>query len=236
MHTVMVTGTDTEVGKTYVSTVILKRLKGAGLSLGAYKPVCSGSVPDDMGQPTWSDVDLLAEAIQWKGSKDYICPQRFQAPVAPNTSASKQNQQVDELLLTHGAQVWLHEVSHLVIEGAGGFFSPLSDQSTTASLAEAFGSPVVVVAANRLGTINHTILTVEAIKKRGLSLNAIILNDVTDNSEGDESQETNAAEIQRLLPNATILRCGFNASQLQFAKSPDVDIPDERLEHLIFRS
>lgn len=236
MHTVMVTGTDTEVGKTYISTVILRRLKASGISVGAYKPVCSGSVADQNGNPTWTDVDLLADAIQWKGSKDYICPQRFLAPVAPNTAALQQDQQVDELLLTHGAHVWLHEVSHLLIEGAGGFFSPLSDQSTTASLAEAFGSPVVVVAANRLGTINHTILTVEAIKKRGLSLNAIILNDASEDTDDDESHKTNAAEIQRLLPNATILRCGFNQHQFQFAKSPELDIPDERLEHLIFRS
>lgn len=235
MNTVMVTGTDTEVGKTYVSTVILKQLKAAGLSLGAYKPVCSGAVHDQDGKQTWSDVDKLAEAIQWTGPQSYICPQRFSAAVAPNTAASKQNMDVDELMLTQGAQVWLHEVSHLLIEGAGGFLSPVSDLSTNANIAEAFASPVVVVAANRLGTINHTALTVEAIKRRGLSLNAIIVNDLTDNSEDDESMATNAAELQRVLPNATILRCGYQQNRLQFAQNPETDITDERLQQLMFR-
>lgn len=235
MNTVMITGTDTEVGKTYVSTVILKRLKAAGLSLGAYKPVCSGVVRGEDGQASWSDVQRLADAIQWTGPESYICPQRFDAAVAPNTAASKQDADVDELLLTQGAQVWLHEVSHLLIEGAGGFLSPLSDLSTNASIAEAFGSPVVVVAANRLGTINHTVLTVEAIKRRGLSLNAVVLNDVKEDSGDDESMSTNAAEIQRLLPNATLLRCGYQQDCLQFAKSPAVDITDERLQQLMFR-
>lgn len=235
MNTVMITGTDTEVGKTYVSTVILKRLKAAGLSLGAYKPVCSGAVKGDDGQASWSDVELLADAIQWKGPQSYICPQCFDAAVAPNTAASKQNMDVDELLLTQGAQVWLHEVSHLLIEGAGGFLSPLSDHSSNASIAEAFGSPVVVVAANRLGTINHTVLTVEALKRRGLSLNAIILNDINPDAGDDESISTNAAEIRRLLPNATLLHCGYQQDRLRFADSPDVDITDERLQQLMFR-
>lgn len=235
MNTVMITGTDTEVGKTYVSTVILKRLKAAGLSLGAYKPVCSGAVKSEDGKTTWSDVQQLSDAIQWTGPASYICPQRFDAAVAPNTAASKQSMEVDELLLTQGAQVWLHEVSHLLIEGAGGFLSPLSDHSTNASIAEAFSSPVVVVSANRLGTINHTVLTVEAIKRRGLSLNAIIVNDISPDSGEDESTATNAEEIQRLLPNATILRCGYQQDCLQFANSPDVDITDERLQQLMFR-
>ena len=235
MHTVMITGTDTEVGKTYVSTVVLKRLKAAGLSLGAYKPVCSGAVKGPDGKAVWTDVQKLADAIQWTGPESYICPQRFDAPVAPNTAASKQNTDVNELLLTQGAQVWLHEVSHLLIEGAGGFLSPLSDRSTTANIAEAFGSPIVVVAANRLGTINHTVLTVEAIKKRGLSLNAIVVNDMTPDCGDDESMASNAVEIQRLLPNATILRCGYQQDHLQFATTPEVDITDERLQQLMFR-
>lgn len=235
MKTVIVTGTDTEVGKTYISCLILKQLKAAGVSVGAYKPVCSGAVPADDGGLLWEDVRQLAEAIGWTGPQDYICPQRFHAAVAPNTAAAKQATEVDELLLTQGAQVWLHEASHLLIEGAGGFLSPLSENATSATLAEAFACPVVVVAANRLGTLNHTVLTVEAIRRRGLSLNAIILNDVAQNSDDDASVTTNAEELQRLVPNATILRCGHQGTSLQFARSPETNIPTERLEQLMFR-
>lgn len=208
MKLLLITGTDTDVGKTWVSSLLLRQLRKQGVSVGAYKPVCSGVTHDVDGGKTWLDVDQLSSAIQWTGYLDQICPQRFDAPVAPNIAARLQDLVVDDGLLAGGVEAWRNTASHLLIEGAGGLLCPLSDQSTVADLAERLNAPLLIVAANRLGVINHTLLTVETARNRGLQIAAIVLNDVAEpDHASDESCLSNLEQLRRLLPELPMYEC-----------------------------
>ena len=90
-----ITGTNTDVGKTFVSCQIIREMLQQGKSTGAYKPACSGSVTDSSGKRQWEDVELLHQALQGRESKDRICPQTFAAPLAPDRAAKMESRTVD---------------------------------------------------------------------------------------------------------------------------------------------
>jgi len=192
MNGLFITGTDTGIGKTYVACSIIRAAVTQGLRIGAYKPVCSGAEIVD-GRPRWEDVEALAAALQDDLPPERICPQRFLAPLAPPAAAAAEGRRVDEPLLADGVDWWRDQVDLLVVEGVGGWLCPLAESRTIAELAAELGFPVLVVAANRLGTINHTLLTLESIRSRGLSVAGIVLNDVSMRS--DLSVATNAADL-----------------------------------------
>ncbi len=191
-----ITGTDTGVGKTRVACLIARAARDSGMRVGAYKPVCSGATADD--PPAWDDVEQLAAAVGPTFPRERICPQRFVAPVAPPLAAKREGRHVDSGLLRRGAQWWVGQVDLLLVEGAGGLLSPISEHETVADLAVDLGYPLLIVAADRLGTINHTLLTVEAALARGLSVAGIVINRVS--PERDASSAGNAAEITRRCP------------------------------------
>ena len=188
-----VTGTDTEVGKTHVASLIARELLTDGVRVGAYKPACSGSETDSQGRHVWLDVDALCAAIGGGFPPERICPQRFAAPLAPPVAARLEERTVDARLLRTGADWWRGRVDLLLCEGVGGLLCPLTASETVADLASDLGFPLIVVARLGLGTINHTLLTVEAARQRGLPVAGIVLNQTT---PGDDlSSETNATEI-----------------------------------------
>lgn len=220
MKKIFVTGTDTDVGKTWISNLILRHLVSVGHRVGAYKPVCSGAVTGEDGQPMWSDVSILAAAI---GSDDIdrVCPQRFAAAVAPNVAAAMEGRAVDDLLLTAAAASWNDYADLLLIEGAGGLLCPLSDRSLVVDMALALQTPLVIVAANRLGVLNHTMLTVEVARSRGLTVAAVILNSVQQFSD-DESLTSNQQQLQHWLPKTQILATAHAATSLPAGVDPTV--------------
>ena len=194
MHGLFITGTDTGVGKTWVSSAIVQAARTNGLRVGAYKPVCSGSEEVD-GKPRWEDVDALHAALGGEFPAERIGPQVFHTPVAPPEAAAREGRRVDKSLLTSGANWWSDRVDRLVVEGAGGWLCPLTEDSTIAELARQLEYPVLIVAANRLGTINHTLLTIEAVRQSGLPLLGVVLSNLS--AEQDESNPSNAEEIAR---------------------------------------
>ena len=212
MKTVVVTGTDTEVGKTYVSCLLIRKLRETGLKVGAWKPVCSGAIRDDSGELRWEDVDALADAVDRDVASEVICPQRFEAAVAPNIAAKMEGRTVDEGLIRRGPTDWEGESTVVIIEGAGGLLSPISASLTTADVAQQNNSSVVIVSANRLGVINHTLLTVEAVRSRGLKIASVVLTDMT--AVNDESAQTNFDQLRHLLSDLTILRVANQSSEL----------------------
>ncbi|KAA0140757.1 dethiobiotin synthase [Gimesia chilikensis] len=193
----MVVGTDTGVGKSYISAAIARQLTSEGVRTGAYKPACSGSVIDEStGQPYWEDVKLLRQAI---GGTDLpperICPQTFHAPLAPPVAAAKEGRRIDEALLLEGVRWWKSQAEFLIVEGVGGVLCPLSSQQLIVDFAEKLKYPLLIVARAGLGTINHSLLTIEALQQRGLKIAGLILNDV-DPELSDESRLSNAEQIQ----------------------------------------
>lgn len=172
-----VTGTDTGVGKTYVTCMIAREMRARGVRAGAYKPACSGCGAPSGGEPQWSDVEALVAACGGAFPGERVCPQRFAAPLAPPVAAREEGRTVDAGLLRRGAEWWRGRVELLLVEGAGGLLAPLSDTDLVADLAGDLGLPLLIVARLGLGTINHTLLTVEAAERRGLRIAGIVLNE-----------------------------------------------------------
>lgn len=228
MKRFFVTGTDTGIGKTWISTILIELFQRAGYQTGAYKPVCSGAEFPEAGKPRWADADLLQAAankslnLDGESLSELTCPQRFIAPLAPPEAARLEGKSVNRGLLRSGLHAWLGQAQIVVVEGAGGFLSPLSDQDTLADLASEFQAPVIVVAGNRLGVINHTLLTVEAIRQRGLKIAAIVLNDITPVDEASEllepidlSVKSNLQMLQHWLPETPLFQCRWRSRQLE---------------------
>lgn len=180
MRGLLVTGTDTHVGKTFVSVLILKSLRRQNRRVGAYKPVCSGaSFSGPQSTPNWSDLQKLHQALDSTYPEEWICPQCFQAPLAPPIAAREEGTVVDESLLITGLQRWNSPVEGILIEGVGGWKCPISENETIESFAKAVGYPVLIVAAQKLGVINHTLLTIDSIRQSGLTVAGVILSQTT---------------------------------------------------------
>ena len=186
------TGTDTDVGKTTVAVAVVRLLVAAGLRVGVYKPVASG-VP--AGTST-SDARRLWEAAGRPLSLEAVCPQVFSLPLSPPRSAQAAGGGVDERLLRDGLTEWQRASDLLVVEGAGGLFSPLGERVLNADLARDFGLPLVVVDSARLGAIGRTLATVCAARASGLSVAAVVLSQVLPDSDG-EVAELSSGEIAR---------------------------------------
>ena len=170
---VFVTGTDTEVGKTYVSCAKLRQWRSQGVRVCAYKPVASGA--ESFAN---SDAYHLWRACGCDEPVERINPQSFLAPLAPPIAAELQNQKVDERLLLSGVEDWFDRCDFLLVEGAGGLMSPITWELTNADLAVAIGYPVWLVAPNRLGVVHQILATVTVAVALGLDVQTIVLNDM----------------------------------------------------------
>jgi dethiobiotin synthetase len=153
-----ITGTGTGVGKTYVASLIARALREAGVRVGVYKPVASGCELRG-GSLVSPDAIFLWESAGRPGSLERVCPQMFLAPLAPHLAARAEGKRVEPVLLREGLEFWEATSDVVLVEGAGGLLSPMSDDDYNADVAAAFGYPLVVVAANELGTINATLQT-----------------------------------------------------------------------------
>ncbi len=156
-----VTGTDTGVGKTYVAALITRQLRAAGRKVGVYKPAASGC-PPQAGGLQCPDAEALWEAAGRPETLSAVCPQVFRAALAPHLAAAAEGRRLDHQLLEDGFRFWQERSEVVVVEGAGGLFSPLGDDLYVADLAHRFGLPLVVVSRNVLGTINQTVQTMIA--------------------------------------------------------------------------
>ena len=180
----VITGTDTEVGKTYFTCLLVKALREAGVDAVGYKPVCCG-------ERTYAE--LLVAASGGVEPIEVVNPVWYQAPVAPAVAAELENQPVplDEIRAHAEDLAARHEM--VVLEGVGGWEVPMTKDERFSDLAAALGWPVVLVAANRLGMLNHTLLSEAAIRGRGLTLAALVLNHLVE--ERDVAMVTNRAVL-----------------------------------------
>lgn len=173
-----VTGTDTDVGKTAVAVALVRGLVRdglrSGLRVGVYKPVASGVPP---GGAEGSDVARLWEAAGRRLSVEAVCPQMFSAAISPPRSARAEGRRVDDALLRRGFETWRDVSDIVVVEGAGGLFSPLGDVTLNVDLARDLGLPLVVVDAARLGAIGRTLAVVRAARAEGLRVAMVVLSE-----------------------------------------------------------
>jgi dethiobiotin synthetase len=188
-----VTGTDTDAGKTHVSCLLLRWLAGQGSAAG-YKPVCSGGRGDAVA---------LAAASSPPCPLDRVNPVWFQTPLAPLAASRIENRPVDFGALVGGFHLLASDYDHIVVEGAGGWESPLAEGKTVADLAAALGLPVLVVVNNKLGAVNHAILTVRSILARGLRCAGLVLNHPHDTRS--PASIVNRSLLEEFLPATPIL-------------------------------
>jgi dethiobiotin synthetase len=166
-----VTGTDTGVGKTLVACALARGLRGRGLEVGVMKPVETGVGPDGP-----QDAQALQAAAGCSDALGEICPLALPLAAAPSVAAEEAGIGIALSWLRDRFKVLAARHTWMIVEGAGGLLVPLSSEATMADLALALGLPLVVVARGRLGTINHTRLTLEAAERCALPLAGVVVS------------------------------------------------------------
>jgi dethiobiotin synthetase len=185
-----VTGTGTGVGKTLVSAALLAAMRAAGEPVRAHKPVVTG-IAESPGE--WPpDHELLALAAGM--TPEQVAPLRFDPPVSPHLAAALIGRSIDPAAVIANART--ESQSTLVVEGVGGLLVPLADDFTVRDLAVQLGLPLVIAAAPGLGTINHTLLTIESARAVGLKVVAVVLTPWP--SEPSQMEQSNCETIARL--------------------------------------
>ena len=219
---IFISGTDTGVGKTFVSCSLAALLHELGYRVGVMKPVETGCSERD-GQLFPEDAVRLKQAAGCDEPIQKICPYRFAEPLAPSIAAERTN---DRIVIDHLLQVYQEISSHhdvTLVEGAGGLMVPLLPSFTYADFARVAKLPLIVVAANRLGAINHLMLTLEHALCKELSVIGYVLNCPID-------QISLASDTNReVLMNLTGVPCLAELPFLTGAGSEGV-FPSERFE------
>lgn len=192
----IVTGTDTEVGKTVVAAGLAAVLRERGRDVGVMKPIASGCVRRREGLVS-EDAEFLSEAADAAETLEEICPVRLAEPLAPTVAAARAG---TEIGLAPIWRAWrrlraAHDV--MLVEGIGGILCPVTPEKLLADVLPEFALPLLIVARSGLGTINHTMLTVEAARARGLAIAGIIINRYNADALG-LAEMTNPDEIQRV--------------------------------------
>jgi dethiobiotin synthetase len=222
---IFITGTDTEVGKTYVAAGILRALVTRGVRARGFKPVASGAQRTAAGGLVNEDVSLLTAAAGPGAQDSLINVYCFEPAIAPHVAAARAGVAIDVARIVATAGRLAEEAAFVVAEGAGGWRVPLAPGVDMAALAARLGWPVLLVVGLRLGCINHARLTAEAVRADGLTLLGWVGNSLfPDYPEKDSTIETlrsllpapclglvnhgEAAE-QALAPLATALHEGF---------------------------
>jgi dethiobiotin synthetase len=174
-----VTGTDTEVGKTVASSALLQVASAAGWRCVGYKPVASGSemTPDGL-----RNSDALALQRNSSVALDYavVNPYTFAEPTSPHIVSQAEGRPISLAQLSSGLRHLEQQADWLLVEGAGGWFTPLSEQHTFADWVQQEQLPVILVVGIKLGCINHALLTAQAVQQAGLTLAGWIANDVSE--------------------------------------------------------
>lgn len=195
-----ITGTDTGVGKTVVAAALLARFRERGLRVAGMKPVETGVAA---GDPE-SDAARLRAAAGGTDRFTDVCPLVLPEPLAPWVTARRAGVDVDLDRLDAAFQRLSERRDVVVVEGAGGLLVPLSRDVTFADLFHRWNLDVVVVAANRLGAINHTLLTVRAALGANLRVRGVVLNDVAPQTSGT-AEASNRGVLAELLPGIPVL-------------------------------
>ena len=189
-----ITGTDTDAGKTFITRLLLEDLKRSGRSAAGFKPFCCG----DRG-----DAIQLHQASAENLTIDEINPVWLKTPAAPLAAALIENRKLDLDAVCAAFHHLGNKVDDVLVEGVGGWEVPLTETQSAADLAQRLAIPVIIVVNNKLGALNHTILTVRNIQARGLHCAGLILNHVAD--ARDAASISNRVILDRFLPDVPVL-------------------------------
>ncbi len=172
-----ITGTDTDVGKTHIACKLIEQYIAKGLTVIGMKPVAAGC---ELFGSEWvnEDVQKLTDASNVDAPQALVNPYCFREYIAPHIAAEKAGVAIEINKIVQAYDQLKTMADVVIVEGAGGFLVPLDNESSLADLAVALGIPVVLVVGMRLGCINHSLLSVEAIKARGLTMHGWVANEI----------------------------------------------------------
>ena len=214
MSAYFITSTGTDIGKTFVTCGLLRRLRSTGHAATAIKPVISGF---DMAKAADSDCGMLlrelGEAVTVQ-SVDRIAPWRFSAPLSPDMAAAREGRELDFNAVVSFCHEAIATNDTLFIEGVGGVMVPLDARHTVLDWMAELGLPAVVVTGSYLGTLSHTLTALGAMERVGVRTKALIINDTGD---GAVPLSDTAATLHRFLPGTDIAILPRNPSDLDFA-------------------
>ncbi|MDQ0464322.1 dethiobiotin synthetase [Caulobacter ginsengisoli] len=188
MPAIFITGTGTDVGKTYVTAALIRALRAGGLAVEASKPVVSGF---DAARPAGSDPAVLLEALGLEATPEalnHLSPWQFAAPLSPPLAARLEGRPIDaEAVIAHCRARIAAAKGRLLIEGAGGVMSPLSDKTTMLDLAVALAAPTLLIAGSYLGTISHSLTALVTLRAAGGEPIGIVLSESLDAPPMDDT-------------------------------------------------
>jgi dethiobiotin synthetase len=199
MKSYFITGTDTGIGKTFVTLAMLAALQSRGIRAAPMKPVAAGGVRVG-GCLVNDDVALMQEMSNHRFAMADVNPYCLAAPIAPHIAAAREAANID---LAHIVEAYarLKKSADLVlVEGAGGFLVPLSASQSMAAIPQVLGLDVVLVVAMRLGCLNHALLSAEAIRARGLSLAGWVANAISTNAMDAEADNLATLDAMMCAP------------------------------------
>jgi dethiobiotin synthetase len=176
-HDFFVTGTDTEIGKTFTSSALLYALAARGLNTVGMKPIAAGA---SLVDGVWhnDDLDSLIAASSVKAPRELICPYLMRTPAAPHIVAQVEGVEITPQVIQSAYATLTGQADVVIVEGVGGFCVPLNAHYDTAQMAHDFDLSVILVVGLRLGCINHALLTAQAIAAQGLRLAGWVANTV----------------------------------------------------------
>lgn len=220
MQGVFITGTNTDVGKTFIATEIARQLCQKNINVIPRKPIESGCIKHGE-ELIPQDAEALKIAANYQGSLSEVCPYRFEPAISPVRAAHLANTILTTEQLV-SACLQGSEDGFLLVEGAGGFYSPLTENGLNADLAIALQLPVLLVADDKLGVISQVLLNAEAIQMRGLPLAGVILNAL---SEDRSDHMDNTADLCERL-DCPIFSSGH-------IKNGDAKLPEALINSLV---
>ena len=194
MSVLFISGIDTDIGKTYATGMIAKALMQQGVNVITQKLVQTG-VARDLSSGKMGIADdiithrqLMSIPLQPCDIDSTTCPYRYEKPASPHLSAKLANEILNPEVITSATKILQADYEVVLLEGAGGLLVPITEQLLTLDYIAGQGYPVILVTSGRLGSINHTLLSLEAIKSRGLTVHSVIYNHIHDNAAQTDKQ------------------------------------------------
>lgn len=228
MRVLFVSGIDTEIGKTYVTGMLARALQNQGIKVITQKLIQTGVPQDAISDDIIIHRELMGMPLQLCDLNHTTCPYRYIKPASPHLAAALSGQAPDLKVVTDATRDLLSEFDMVLLEGAGGLLVPVTNELLSLDYIAEQGYPIVLVTTGRLGSINHTLLSLEAIRQRGLTVHSVIYNHIHD----DDKQIANSSihymrnYIRKHYPETYWLGMAIRPPVPNSLQSADAMLPD----------